>query len=85
MKSKKSPQHHKSGNYKEESYDPYRQTYKHQPSKDSKQLKAVGDPLMHEYDYQKNIGKLKVMEVEQDHEIFTKSGTNLKSKQYLKV
>ena len=40
---------------------------------------------MEEYEYQKNVGKLKVMEVEQDHEIFTKSGTNLRNKQYLKV
>ena len=60
LKSKKSPQH-RQGQGKKEEYDPYRQVYRHQPSKDPKQLGVIGDPLMHQYEYQKNVGKLKVM------------------------
>ena len=61
IKNKKSPPSRQTGSHKHEEYDPYRQVYKNQPSKDPKHLKAVGDPLMHEYEYQKNVGKLKVM------------------------
>ena len=45
----------------------------------------VGDPLIHEYEYHKNVGKLNELGAEQDHEIFTKSGTTLKNKKVLKV
>jgi hypothetical protein len=48
-------------------------------------MKVVGDPLMHEYEYEKSVGRWKEMQVEEDREIFTKSSTSLKNKQYLKV
>jgi hypothetical protein len=51
LKSQKSPSSRQSGSRKEEPYDSYRQNYKHQPSKDPRQLGVVGDPLMQEYEY----------------------------------
>ena len=80
LKANKSPSNKPASSRKTDTYDPYRQNYKHKASKDVKQLDVVGDPLMHEYDYHKNVGKIAAMEVEQDHEIFTKSGTVLKNK-----